>query len=298
MLRYAYSTNAYTRFALLPALKDIAAAGFDGVEILADVPHAFPPLLRSSSIEAIRRSLRRHRLRPANLNANTSVGLDSDRRDPDGFWPSLCDPSLPYRELRIDLLRRTLDLARELGAPAIGTASGRLPRGMRKPRAWKHLCSSMEQVLRYAEEKPAVRIGIEYEPGFIIGNGTTLQRLFRSVDHPLLGANLDLGHAVCVGEDPGEVIERLAGRIWNIHVEDIRGRVHRHLIPGEGTIDFVPILRALKWIRYSGFLTLELYPYKRNPGAAGRKGLEYLKGQAEATVSTSKPSAGAGRSRA
>ena len=41
-MKLAFSTNAYTRFGLIDAIRDIAAAGFEGVEILADVPHAWP----------------------------------------------------------------------------------------------------------------------------------------------------------------------------------------------------------------------------------------------------------------
>ena len=37
-MKLAFSTNAYTRFSLAEAIRDIGAAGFAGVEILADVP--------------------------------------------------------------------------------------------------------------------------------------------------------------------------------------------------------------------------------------------------------------------
>ena len=41
-MKLAFSTNAYTRFPLIEALRGIKAAGFAGVEILADAPHAYP----------------------------------------------------------------------------------------------------------------------------------------------------------------------------------------------------------------------------------------------------------------
>jgi protein FrlC len=78
-------------------------------------------------------------------------------------------------------------------------------------------------------------IGIEYEPGLLIETAAEVRRLIDEVNHPALGANLDIGHAVCAGENPLESIELLAGRIWNVHIEDIRGRKHFHLIPGEAT---------------------------------------------------------------
>ena len=41
-MQLAFSTNAYTRFPLIESLRRIGAAGFAGVEILADQPHAYP----------------------------------------------------------------------------------------------------------------------------------------------------------------------------------------------------------------------------------------------------------------
>ena len=122
-----------------------------------------------------------------------------------------------------------------------------------------------------------MRVGIEFEPGLWIGCCDVLLEVLERVDHPLLGANLDLGHAVCAGERIEETVERLAGRIWNLHVEDICGEAHEHLIPGEGDIDFAAAARALSRAKYEGFWTLELYPYKKDPGAAGRQGLRHLK---------------------
>ncbi len=38
-MKLAFSTNAYTKHPLTDALRGIKAAGFQGVEILADVPN-------------------------------------------------------------------------------------------------------------------------------------------------------------------------------------------------------------------------------------------------------------------
>ena len=41
-MKLAFSTNAYTRFPLVDALRGIKPAGFAGVEILADVAARVP----------------------------------------------------------------------------------------------------------------------------------------------------------------------------------------------------------------------------------------------------------------
>jgi sugar phosphate isomerase/epimerase len=68
----------------------------------------------------------------------------------------------------------------------------------------------------------------------------------------------------------------LAGRIWNVHVEDIKGRKHFHLIPGLGDLPFAQYINALRKINYDGYLTVELYSYQEQPEDAGRQALSYL----------------------
>ena len=41
-MQLAFSSNAYTQFPIEEAAARIAAAGYTGLELLADVPHAWP----------------------------------------------------------------------------------------------------------------------------------------------------------------------------------------------------------------------------------------------------------------
>ena len=68
----------------------------------------------------------------------------------------------------------------------------------------------------------------------------------------------------------------LAGRIWNLHVEDIPGRKHYHMIPGEGTLDWPALRAALEAIHYDRFLTVELYTHTADPQAAAEKSFAFL----------------------
>lgn len=260
--RIAYSTNAYVKRPLPRAIEDIHAAGFDGVEILADEPHAFPPADPAS----LRASLAGFPV--SNLNGNTFRGE---------FHPSLIDADPRARRARVDYVTGVIDLARGIGADTVCTSSGFLPEGLAKSKAREIFLDSLERILAHAERRPAVRVGIEYEPGFFVGDMHALSPLLEEMDHPLLGVNLDIGHAVCVGEKFDDVLEVFAGRIWNIHIEDIEGRVHRHLIPGRGSIRFDKLRAALDRHRYAGFLTLEIYPYREDPEGAGREGLAVLR---------------------
>ena len=94
--------------------------------------------------------------------------------------------------------------------------------------------------------------------------------------HPRLGANLDVGHSQVIGEDIPATIRLLKGRIWNLHVEDIPGRKHYHMIPGEGTMDWRGLRLALEGIGYGRTVTVELYTCSEDPDTAARKSYEFL----------------------
>lgn len=260
--RIAYSTNAYVDWPLDRAIADIRSLGFDGVEILADEPHAFPP----SDPAAVRAALAGFPV--SNLNGNTFRG---------GFLPNLAHPAAGERKRRVEYLKGVIDLARAIGASTVCTSSGPLAPGQSAGKARELLVASLEPVLAHAERSPTVRVGIESEPGHFIDDLRSLSILLEELDHPLLGVNFDVGHAVCVGDDPADVVEVFAGRLWNLHVEDIAGRVHEHRIPGHGSIRFDKLRQALDRHRYDGFLTLEIYPYRDRPTEAGRESLEYLR---------------------
>ena len=53
-IKPAFSTNAYTRFPLVDAIRDIATVGYSGVEILADVPHAYPDSIDAELVKSVR----------------------------------------------------------------------------------------------------------------------------------------------------------------------------------------------------------------------------------------------------
>ena len=57
-MKLAFSTNAYLKFPFAEAVRRLAAIGYAGVEIMADVPHAWPAYLLPEQKQAIRDALR------------------------------------------------------------------------------------------------------------------------------------------------------------------------------------------------------------------------------------------------
>src|SRR5205814_5091466 len=121
-----------------------------------------------------------------------------------------------------------------------------------------------------------IDIGIECEPGLYLEYIAELREWIDRLDHPRFGANLDIGHSQVIGESIPEVVKMLAGRIWNLHVEDIPGRKHYHMIPGEGTLDWNAFRDAVREINYDRFLTVELYTHTADPHTAAKKSWQFL----------------------
>ena len=121
------------------------------------------------------------------------------------------------------------------------------------------------------------KILIEPEPGLLIEKFEQYLEFADRLDSPHVGLNFDIGHAYCVGEDPQDWVARMAPHTVHYHFEDIAAsRVHQHLIPGDGAIDFAATLQAIKATGYNGWITVELYPYIDNPDEAAQRAHEYL----------------------
>ena len=72
-------------------------------------------------------------------------------------------------------------------------------------------------------------------------------------------------------------VKRLEAYTRHYHIEDIAAtRVHQHMIPGQGAIDFTEVLRAIRQTGYDGWVTVELYPYLDDPDGAGIEARDFL----------------------
>ncbi|NLS91381.1 MAG: sugar phosphate isomerase/epimerase [Planctomycetaceae bacterium] len=275
MFKLAYSSNAYMNFSVEETIRRIAALGFAGLELLADVPHAWPAGLLEERKQAIRDCLADNGLAISNVNG-FMMNAVADPRQP--YWhPSWIEPDAHYRAIRREHTKRTIQLAGELGASCIQTEpGGPLNPGQTWRQAAEVFYEELMPCIEVAEDE-GIYLLIEPEPGLMIETFEQYLEFVGCINSPAVGLNFDIGHAFCVGQQPEDWIPRMAEHTRHYHIEDIAGsRVHAHMIPGEGAIDFAPVLRAIQETGYDGWVTVELYPYIDNPDDAGRKAKAYL----------------------
>jgi len=271
-MNIGFSSNAFTNFSLTSSIEIISKIGYDGIEVVLDVPHAFLPLQKNEILK-IKESLSKNNLLVTNLNANTVLGWTDDFSG-EKFEPSLSNPNQKLRSWRIEYTKQAIDLAYILNSKSICITSGLISVG--NPELCLQLFQdSLIKLNEYAEKKN-VLIALEYEPYLLIDNSKKFLKLL-SNNFKNIGLNFDTCHAEVTKENLSKIISSFGKKIFHTHISDCKNNTHYHLIPGLGDINFEEVYNSLKKIEYDGYLTAELYPYSDNPEEAASKAFIYLK---------------------
>lgn len=270
-MNLAYSSNAYMKYSVVDAIDRVAALGYTAIELMADVPHLWPASTSPATLEAVRHRLNERGLAISNVNAFMMNAVGD-------FWhPSWIEPDEDTRRLRLDHTIAALRMAQRLGAPSITTEpGGPLEGNLTRKAAMDLFVEGLRRALHIAEDA-GVMLLVEPEPGLLIERADDFLELAHRIDSPMFGLNFDAGHFFCVSDPLPETVDLLQEYTKHYHLEDIAAsRVHQHLIPGHGAIDFASLLAAIRKTGYRGHLTVELYPYLDDPDAAGREAHGFL----------------------
>lgn len=273
-MKLAFSSNAFRKHSIEETVAILAGLGYDGIEIMGDAPHLWPADMTPVRVASIRAALARHRMRISNVNAFMMCGYRDPRSGRPGtfHWPGWIDPDPVTRRARVDHTLGCVELAAALGAKTVSTEPGGPLGGRSRHDGYVLFARELEPVARRAD-RLGVTLLVEPEPGLLIESSRQYEEFVSGhVRFPGVGLNFDMGHFYCVGEDPASLIRHFGRRALHFHLEDIAAtRVHHHLPPGAGAMDFRAIFGSLREIRYDGWVTIELYPFQEDaPGVAKR----------------------------
>ncbi|MDK1031635.1 MAG: sugar phosphate isomerase/epimerase [Planctomycetia bacterium] len=264
----AFSTIAFGKSSLEEGLRGIAEAGFGGVEILADVPHAYPPQIDARRRRDICALLRELRLSVANINSQRLRATSPQR------YPSWIEHEEHLRLKRVEHTQQCLVLASQLGAPSVSIeAGGRVPEGTDPRDALRLFRQCLEAVLPVAEQTKVMLL-VEPAPGQLMETGQEFEDFFC---HGSLGLSLDVAHLFTVGQDPASVIRLLRKHLRHVHLSDVvQEGDHRHLVPGRGNIDYPAVFTALRDIGYDGWVTAAPVERQTAPTEAADEAFRFL----------------------
>jgi sugar phosphate isomerase/epimerase len=269
-----YNTNGLVHHRLLDAIDLLASEGYQSVAITLDAgaldPYTEPALL-ARQIRDVRDRLDRHGLRRV-VETGARYLLNPFKKHD----PTLLDPDPKRRGMRLDFLRRAVEVAEAIEAEAVSFWSGALPDATSDEVAMERLVGGIQGLLAHAEMRDAM-LAFEPEPGMFIDTFERFRALDKRIRHPLFELTVDIGHVHCIEEgDAADHLRSWAPRIRNIHIEDMKRGIHEHLMFGEGTVEFADVIDALKSAGYSGGLHVELSRHSHMGAEAVRRAREFL----------------------
>lgn len=263
------SSLLFVRSSIEDAVRASAELGSECFEVIYDVPH-FMPDHDPRQLDNLKELI-------------DSYGLQTSVHG--GFWdlnPASHHPEI--WELSLRRAKRSVEACERLGGKVLALHPGRavIPELEWFVHGAKRRCLEfLKECSAFARER-GVKIAIENIglPYYVCSGLDELAELVD--DNEGLGVTLDIGHAYrgkkTAGvenpeQDLAKTIRHLGEKIFHVHLHDNHGEQDEHLVPGRGSINFGPMVKALKAIGYDGMIIVELF----DPGniiETGRIGLE------------------------
>jgi len=271
-MKLSFNTWVYGSFpTMLPTypleevINRLAAMGYDGIEIGAASPHAWPDYLSADR----RKELLKH-LKQNNLNVAAMLPAP-------GGGPGINPSSFlqEEREYTIKHYKDVVRLAHDLEAPTVMWLAGWYGFGISRKDAWNYSLEGLQEVARYAKE---LGITLVVEPQAadtnLIESADDALQLAEESGESNVKVMFDTFHALYRNEVPSDYVYRMKDKLHHVHISD-----DDRLPPGQGTVNFGPMLKALKEINYQGYLSMEVgfHTRKADPNWYAQTSIDYLR---------------------
>lgn len=232
--------------------RDIAAAGFEGIELNVDAvdrsAHSLTLESDTTQYAQIRELSERYQLEVPSISTSLTGGL-------------LGSPKAADREQYKRLLMKQIECAQALGATAVLTVPGGMNEEVSLQQAYEVTTETL-QGLAADIEGSGIKVGVENVWNTFFSSPFDMVKLIDAVDSPAIGAYFDVGNVIAFS-DAEDWIEILGDRIVKIHVKDYKrsGGVHRggafvNLLQGD--VHWPEVMAALRGTGYTDYITAEL----------------------------------------
>ena len=269
MMKLAYHTFAFGGRSWLPswtleeAMRIIAELGFDGLELGAVRPHGFPADLDKTQRGKILDFARQKKLEYAAI-CPTSVNYN------------IASPVVGERKGTVKYIVDCMDLALDLECKIIRVDGGWSVKPFERMDAWKWAAEGLAAVAKEAEKRGVI-LALEPVNGQradVVVSSRDMESMIGKIGSPALRPMIDLYHLHVDNEDAVEVVNRLGSQLAYVHFLDARRANHARIAPGNGEMNLVDILNALRKVGYDGWLTFEIWG--DDPIAPGKQAVEFF----------------------
>lgn len=250
--------------------------GFDGVELIINTPQDLTELWSDAKISEVRRQLEKYDMEVSQMAMFQPVvedltSLDESKRVKalDNFEAG----TVIAKKLGANLVNIVAPWPREVNRPG----GGYLPRYYDRFDAtpgvgpkfaleidpsfdWQAVWDRFVVTIRDCLERVKVhemRFTIENHTHTVIPDTSSFLLLWDALKDDALGYNLDAGWVQLQREYPPVAIYKSKNHLLNLHMRDIDGAMRSFVHIGDGVMDFRGIIKALKAINFSGYVSLE-----------------------------------------
>jgi protein FrlC len=271
-MKLAFNTWAYSSFPVwVPAypieetIRRIARIGYDGIEIGAAAPHAFPAYTSAERRREIKQVL-------DDNNIVVSAMLPAPGGGP-GF--NVASPTPAERRNAIEQYKEVAQLCADLGGDTLLYVAGWQIFGTERAQAWEW---SREALAEIAPAAAGLGVTIAVEPtptdSNLIESADDAVELAQQVDAPNVKTMFDTIHVYYRNEAPTDYVYRMGDLLHYVHLSDVD-----RLAPGQGRGDFVGLIQVLDDTGYDGFLSMEIGFNRRDVEAdkVARDAFNYIK---------------------
>jgi fructoselysine 3-epimerase len=267
-MKLSFNTWAYSSFpSWLPAypldetIRRLARIGYDGIEIGAWSPHAFPETTSAARRREIRRVL-----------DGEGIALSSMLPAPSGN--NVSSPVPEERRYATDQYKKIADLCAEWGGHTLLYIPGWVVFGTTRRQAWEWSAEALREIGSHCQP---LDITVVIEPtsydSNLVDTADHAAELMEEVNLPNVKLMFDTFHVLYRREVMSDYAYRMGSDLKHIHLSE-----ERRMPPGDGRGDFPALIQALRDIEYDGYLTMEIGFDRRDvePDWFARRALEYL----------------------
>lgn len=241
-MKLAFSAWAMRDLPIERQVEIVASLGYTGIELVSAPGAAIDP----AKLDGPARRHVRDTIERAGLGLTAIAGHGD-----------LIAPDAGKRAADEAHVRASIDLAAELGAPAL------VCMGYGKPETYEvdkgNIAEAFRPIADHAGRRGVV-FALEPHVGQAIDLPEKCVALIEAVGSPHMKLNFDNSHFDCMGRDLDDYVPQLVPVSVHTHLKDQRGiwPDHEFLVPGEGDFDYPRYLRAMESAGYRGHVTVEI----------------------------------------
>ena len=248
VLRGSYAEN----------IQKAAQMGYDAVEIHVKDPNTL-------DIKEIQKACDKNNIAVSTIGTGMGYGIDG---------LSFTDPDDDVRERAVKRIFDHISAAKKLNAKVIiGSMRGTIIDTNDRKKYKNYAFECFDKVINFAEKNNVTILNEainRYETNFINNVEESLE-FIKKINSPHLKIHLDTFHMNIEEPDMGKSILKAREFLGHFHFAD-----SDRWYPGHGHIDFRSIIRALKDIKYDGFIAFECLPFP-TPDVAAEKSIKNIK---------------------